>query len=307
MPALKIVFMGSPDFSVPSLQALIGAGHEIACVYAQPPRKAGRGHKVTPCPAHAFALGKGLDVRTPPNFKDPADVAAFRALDADAAVVAAYGLILPKAVLEAPRLGCMNIHASLLPRWRGAAPIQRAIEAGDTESGVTIMRMDEGLDTGAMLMAAKHPITPETTGGGLHDGLSALGARMIVTALERAAEGACAAAPQPDDGVTHARKIAKDEARLDFTRPAPELERRIRAFTPWPGTFFEYDGERIKVLSAVCEDGEGETPGVVLQGGGRIHCGQGVLRLVEVQKAGGGRMTIQAFLRGNKLAEGARL
>ena len=238
---LRIAFMGSPDFSVPILHALRDAGHGIAAVYCRPPRPADRGQKERKCAVHAAADEAGLEVRTPKSLQGEAAQADFAALDLDAAVVAAYGLILPKAILDAPKHGCLNVHASLLPRWRGAAPIQRAIEAGDAETGVTIMRMDEGLDTGGMLLAERVAITSAATGGSLHDDLSAMGARLIVEALGRLAEGALDATPQPEDGVTYARKLNRSEARIDFSQPAQVIERRLRAFDPWPGGYTELE------------------------------------------------------------------
>ncbi|MAN80021.1 MAG: methionyl-tRNA formyltransferase [Rhodospirillaceae bacterium] len=308
MTALDLIFMGSPDFSIPALQALLDAGHRVSCVYAQPPRPANRGHKETPCPVHAFALEQGLTVRTPKSLKDPADQAAFATLKADAAVVVAYGLILPQAVLDAPRLGCLNIHASLLPRWRGAAPIQRAIQAGDHETGVTIMQMDAGLDTGDMLLTGKLPITDTTTAGALHDDLSALGAKLIVTALEGLEAGTLPATPQPDAGVTYAAKLDKAEGRLDWTKPAAELARTVRAFDPWPGTWFEVGKERIKVLAAEAVDGDDDVqPGTVLDDRATIQCGAGALRPTRLQRPGKGAMDAGDFLRGFDLPQGSRL
>ena len=308
MTALDLIFMGSPDFSIPALQALLDAGHRVKCVYAQPPRPANRGHKETPCPVHAFALEKGLPVRTPKSLKDAAEQAAFADLKVDAAVVVAYGLILPQAVLEGPRLGCLNIHASLLPRWRGAAPIQRAIQAGDAETGVTIMQMDAGLDTGAVLLTGKLPITETTTAGALHDDLSALGSKLIVTALEGLRAGTLQATPQPDAGVTYAAKLERGEGKLDWTKPAAELARTVRAFTPWPGTWFEAGKERIKVLAAEVADGAGGAePGTVLDGRATIQCGEGALRPTRLQRPGKGAMAVADLLRGFDLAKGTRL
>ena len=308
MITLDLIFMGSPDFSTPALQALLDAGHRIKCVYAQPPRPANRGQKETLCPVHAFALEKGLEVRTPKSLKDEAAQAEFAALGADAAVVVAYGLILPKPVLEAPRLGCLNIHASLLPRWRGAAPIQRAIQAGDAESGVTIMQMDEGLDTGAMLMTGKLPITDTTTAGALHDDLSALGSKLIVTALDGLAAGTLDATPQPEDGVTYAAKLDKGEGKLDFSQPAEVVARTVRAFDPWPGTWVEVGKDRIKVLAAEAVAGSGNAaPGTVIDGAATIQCGDGALRPTRLQRPGKGPMAAADFLRGFDLAKGARL
>ncbi|PIW26784.1 MAG: methionyl-tRNA formyltransferase [Rhodospirillales bacterium CG15_BIG_FIL_POST_REV_8_21_14_020_66_15] len=306
--ALDLVFMGSPEFSIPALRALLDAGHRVTCVYAQPPRPAHRGQKETPCPVHAFALEKGIPVRTPKSLKDPAEQTAFAALGADAAVVVAYGLILPKAVLDAPRLGCLNIHASLLPRWRGAAPIQRAIQAGDAETGVTIMQMDAGLDTGPMLLTGKAPITPATTAGALHDDLSALGARLIVEALAGLQAGMLTATPQPTEGATYAAKLERGEGRLDWTKTAAELERTVRAFDPWPGTWFEWGGERIKVLAAQAIAAPGrEPPGTVLDDRATVQCGTGALRLTRLQRPGKGAMDAEALLRGFSLPPGTRL
>src|SRR5688572_15468727 len=242
---MNIVFMGTPDFAVPALEALVAAGHRVLAVYTQPPRPAGRGQKEQPSPVQRAAGRHGVPVRAPRSLRDAAAQAEFKALRADLAVVAAYGLILPKAVLDAPLRGCLNIHASLLPRWRGAAPIQRAIEAGDAESGITIMVMDEGLDTGPMLLKDSVPIGPATTAGALHDALGALGARLIVRAVAGLESGALVPVPQPAEGVTYAKKIAKDEARIDWKAPASVLERRIRAFNPFPGAWFEAKGERV--------------------------------------------------------------
>jgi len=305
---LTLVFMGSPDFSLPALKALLDAGHRIACVYAQPPKPANRGQKETPCPVHAFALAAGLPVRTPRSLKDAAEQAAFADLEADAAVVVAYGLILPKAILATPRLGCLNIHASLLPRWRGAAPIQRAIQAGDDATGVTIMQMDEGLDTGAILLTERLPITAETTAGTLHDALSDLGSKMIARALDGLAAGTLSAVPQPQEGVTYAAKLDRAEGRLDFKQPAAVLERTVRAFTPWPGTWFEVDGERIKVLAAEALASNGDAaPGTVIDDEGAIACSQGALRPTRLQRAGKGAMDADAFFRGFSLPKGMRL
>jgi methionyl-tRNA formyltransferase len=301
---MRLAFMGTPDFSVPILEALAQAGHEIACVYAQPPRPAGRGHKERPSPVHARAEAMGIAVRTPRSLKSAEEQQAFRELGLDLAVVAAYGLILPPAILAAPRRGCLNVHASLLPRWRGAAPIQRAILAGDAETGVTIMQMDEGLDTGAMLLKERLPISADTTGESLHDALSAMGARLIVEALSRLDD--LMPETQPASGVTYAAKLGKEEGRLDWRRPAAELERSVRAFFPWPGTWFEHQGERIKVLAAAMAEGGGPA-GKVLDGQLRIACGNSALRLTRVQRAGKGPMGAEEFLRGYTLPAGTML
>ncbi len=247
---LDLVFMGTPDFAATILSALIDAGHRIRAVYTQPPRPAGRGHRLHPSPVQELAERHGLPVHCPPSLRDPAAQEEFAAIPADAAVVVAYGLMLPKPVLNAPRLGCINVHASLLPRWRGAAPIQRAILAGDAETGITIMQMDEGLDTGPILLRQAIPIGPKETAGQLGERLAALGARLIVEALDGLARGMLQARPQPCEGATYAAKLRRDEARLDWRRPPIELERQVRAFDPWPGAWFEGRGERIRVLAA---------------------------------------------------------
>ena len=286
---MRVIFMGSPEFSVPALRAL-AAAHEVVCVYAQPPRPAGRGQRETRCAVHQAALDLGLEVRTPARVKrDAAEHAAFAALGADVAVVAAYGLILPPAMLDAPRLGCWNIHASLLPRWRGAAPIHAAVLAGDAQSGVTIMRMEEGLDTGPIFSAEAIQLSPRITTPELHDALSAVGARLILQALAEQP----VPIPQPAEGVTYAAKLTKADGMLDWSQPAPALERRVRAMNPWPGAWFEWAGETIRVLDAVAEDGP-PAPGVVA-------CGEGVLRLLRVQRPGRPAMPVADYLRGNSL------
>lgn len=306
---MRLALLGSPDFAVPTLRALIDARHQIVCVYAQPPRPAGRGQKPRPTPVQAVAEAAGIPVRTPKSLRDPSEQEAFTALDLDAAVVVAYGLMLPPAILGAPRFGCFNVHASLLPRWRGAAPIQRAILAGDTETGVTIMQMDAGLDTGPTLLRQSLPITSETTGDTLHDALAELGAALIVPALAGLADGSLTPTPQPDDSVTYAKKLERDEGRLDFTRPADALERLVRAFDPWPGAFFEHQGTRIKVLAAQWLDLGPITnpPGTVLDDALTIACGNGALRPIRVQRPGKGPMDTDAFLRGFTLPPGTEL
>ncbi len=307
---MRLAFMGTPDFSVPVLADLLAAGHEIAAVYAQPPRPAGRGQQPRPSPVQAFAEAHRLPVRTPLSLKDAEAQAAFAALDLDVAVVVAYGLILPKPILAAPRLGCLNLHASLLPRWRGAAPIQRAIMAGDAVTGVMVMQMDEGLDTGPVLLGEQVPIGPRTTAGELHDTLSQTGSSLMVRALSALSRGALEATPQPEDGVTYAAKISKDEARIDWTRPALEIDRQIRALTPFPGAFFELpdakgDAARLKVLRAAPVDGAGE-PGALIGPGLTIACGDGALRIDRLQRAGKAPTDAEAFLRGFALGDGAR-
>jgi methionyl-tRNA formyltransferase len=303
---MKLVFMGTPDFSVPILESLRDAGHEIAAVYSQPPRPAGRGHKEQLSPVHAYAARHEIPVRTPTSLKSAEAQAEFAALDADAAVVAAYGLILPRAILEAPRLGCVNVHASLLPRWRGAAPIQRAILAGDAEAGVTIMQMDVGLDTGAMLLTDSILLLPDTTAPWLHDMLAAMGARLIVDALEGLDEGTLLAKPQPEEGVTYAHKLAKDEGHLDWSLPAVELERKVRALNPWPGVWFDLGAERVKVLEAVMVPASG-APGTVLDDQLTVACGKYALRPVRVQRAGKAPMTTAEMLRGHAIPKGTVL
>jgi methionyl-tRNA formyltransferase len=305
---LRLAFMGTPDFAVPGLAALLAAGHDIAAVYCQPPRPAGRGNKVQPSAVQLFAESNGLLVRHPTRLRDPAAQAEFAALQLDAAVVAAYGVILPKPILAAPRLGCLNVHASLLPRWRGAAPIQRAILVGDSETGVTIMQMDEGLDTGPMLLAERVPIGPATTASELHDILASLGARLIVAALGQLDAGALVARPQPENGVTYAAKLTREEGRLDWRRTASELERAVRALNPWPGVWFERDGERIKVLAAELVAAPPDAqPGTVLDDRLAIACRAGALRPVLLQRAGRAPAEISAFLRGYALPRGTVL
>lgn len=308
MAALKLVFMGTPDIAVPALDALIAAGHDIACVYSQPPRPAGRGQRARLSPVHAAAEARGFAVRCPASLKEADAGSDFAALGADAAVVVAYGLILPKAVLDAPRLGCFNAHMSLLPRWRGAAPIQRAIMEGDTETGVSIMRMDEGLDTGPVVLSATVPIAPDSTAGSLHDQLATLGARLIVDALDGVAAGRLDPVPQPAEGATYAKKLARGEGRLDWSEPAGTLERKIRAFTPWPGAWFDHGGARIRVLAAEVRDGTaGAAPGAVLDRGPTIACGRGALALMRLQRAGRAAMDADDFLRGYDLPPGTVL
>ncbi len=300
--------MGTPDFALPSLRALAEAGHGIAAVYSQPPRPAGRGHREQPSPAHAYAKEQGWAVRTPTTLKDEAEQAAFAALKLDAAVVVAYGLILPKAVLDAPRLGCLNVHASLLPRWRGAAPIQRAILTGDAETGVTIMQVEEALDSGPILAQERVPIGGTTTAADLHDTLAELGARMIAAALDDLDAGRLDPKPQAERDATYAAKLERGEGRLDWRKSAAELERAIRAFTPRPGATFEAGGERIKALAAeVADDGAGAEPGTLLAGGFTVACGTGALRLTRVQRPGKAATEGAACLRGLRLEPGTRL
>lgn len=292
---MRVIFMGSPEFSVPALRAL-HAAHEVVCVYAQPPKPANRGQKETRCAVHEAALALGLPVRTPARVKrDAAEHAAFAGLGADVAVVAAYGLILPPAMLAAPPLGCLNIHASLLPRWRGAAPIHAAVLAGDTESGITIMRMEEGLDTGPMLLREAMPLHPRITTPELHDALSGMGARMILEALAAMPPEI----PQPEEGATYAPKMSKGDGLLDWREPATALERRVRAMNPWPGAYFPLGAENIRVVDAMAVAGEG-APGAQLAPG-LIATGEGALRLLRLQRPGRAAMDIESYLRGNSL------
>ncbi len=291
---MKIVFMGSPDFSVPVLEALIAAGHEIVAVYCQPPRPAGRGKKDRPTPVQARAEELGLMVRHPKSLRNDEAQAEFAALNADIGVVVAYGLILPQTILDAPARGCLNIHASLLPRWRGAAPIHRAIMAGDHETGVCIMQMDAGLDTGAVLNRHAIEIDPEETTGSLHDRLSELGARAITEALENL--DTLTPDPQPETGVTYAEKIDKAEARVDWSKPADEVSRLIRGLSPFPGAWCEMDGERVKLLGARLVAGTG-SPGEVLAPL-TVACGSGAVEITKAQRPGKRAMEAGEFLRG---------
>ncbi|MBD3785703.1 MAG: methionyl-tRNA formyltransferase [Sphingomonadales bacterium] len=295
---MRVIFMGTPEFSVPVLEALAGA-HEVVAVYSQPPRPAGRGKALRPSPVQARAEALGLPVRHPLNFKTEEARAEFAAFNADVAVVVAYGLILPQAVLDAPARGCLNIHASLLPRWRGAAPIHRAIMAGDAETGICIMQMEAGLDTGPVLLRRATPIGPTETTGALHDRLSAMGAAMILEAL--AGLDHLTPQPQPEDGVTYAAKIDKAEARIDWARPAADLIRQINGLSPFPGAWCEIAGERVKVLCAAPAEGAG-TPGAVL-GGFTVACGTGALEILEAQREGKRPMPAAEVLRGLTLPE----
>ena len=294
----RLAFMGTPDFAVPTLSALVEAGHEIAAVYTQPPRPAGRGKQPRPSPVQRRAEALGLEIRTPERLRDPTEQAAFAALGLDAAVVVAYGLILPRPILDAPRLGCLNLHASMLPRWRGAAPIQRAVMAGDAETGVCAMLMASGLDTGPTLLCERVPIGPRETAGALHNRLCAIGAPLMVRALEGYAAGALAPAPQPETGATYAAKIDKAETRIDWTRPAEEIDRLIRGLAPAPGAWTEIAGERVKVLDAEPAEGAG-APGETLDEALLTACGAGALRITEAQrpgrKAGSAREMLNAF------------
>jgi methionyl-tRNA formyltransferase len=301
---LRLAFMGTPDFAIPSLAELIAAGADIACVYSQPPRPKGRGMVLEPTPVHRFAQSAGLKVRTPTSLKGQDEQAAFAALDLDAAIVVAYGLLLPKPILAAPRQGCFNLHASLLPRWRGAAPIQRAIMAGDEQTGVMVMQMQEGLDTGPILMAEQVRIGRKTAGD-LAGELSRLGADLLVRSLGALEQGAVEALAQPECGVTYARKISKDEARIDWTRSAAELDCLIRGLSPSPAAFTEVKGERLKVLYALPVKDCGE-PGEVITDDLTVGCGEGALKLMTVQRAGKGVMQGRELLKGFGLPVGTR-
>ena len=292
---MRVIFMGTPEFSVPALQA-IAARHQVVAAYSQPPRMAGRGQKPRPSPVQRAAEALGIPVRTPLRLRDAADQADFAALQADVAVVVAYGLILPQVVLDAPRLGCLNIHASLLPRWRGAAPIHRAIMAGDAETGVAIMQMQAGLDTGPVLAETRTPIGPEDTTADLHDRLAAMGAALITDVLDRLP---LPATPQAEAGVTYAHKIDKAEARIDWSRPAAELDRQIRALSPFPGAWCMVGGERLKLLRSRVIAGKG-APGEVLSGFA-IACGEGAIEVTEAQREGKRPMPATEILRGLSL------
>jgi methionyl-tRNA formyltransferase len=303
--ALRLAFLGTPDFAVPTLGELIGQGHDIAVVYTQPARPKGRGYGEEPSPVARLAQTHGLMLRTPATLKDADAQAQFAALALDAAIVVAYGLILPKPILDAPRLGCFNLHASLLPRWRGAAPIQRAIMAGDSETGVMAMRMEEGLDTGPVLMAERTPIARKTFGE-LHDELARLGADLMARALAALERGSLTETPQTDEGATYARKILKDEARIDWTKSAREIDCHIRGLSPLPGAWCEAKGERLKILYAE-PAGDNGAPGTILNDRLTVACGEGALRLTRLQRAGKSPMSVDELLRGFALAKGGRL
>ncbi|HEY5379268.1 MAG TPA: methionyl-tRNA formyltransferase [Pseudolabrys sp.] len=307
---LRLIFMGTPDFAVPSLLALVAAGHEIVAVYTREAKPAKRGMELQITPVAREAEKLGLPVLTPKILKTEEALAAFRAHNADAAVVVAYGMILPKAALEAPRLGCFNVHASLLPRWRGAAPINRAVMAGDKESGVTIMQMDEGLDTGAMAkdlgMREALPIGDDMTAGDLHDALAALGADLMPRALAAADHGTLTLTPQPQEAVTYAAKISKDETRIDWAKPAFEVHNHLRGLSPFPGAWFELDGVRIKALRSTLASESG-LPGSALDDSLTIACGDGAIRLTQIQREGKRPMSAEEFLRGTSVKRGSRV
>jgi methionyl-tRNA formyltransferase len=304
--SLRLIFMGTPDFAVPTLVALAAAGHDIAAVYTRAAKPAGRGMALQPTPVEREARRLGIAVHTPKTLKDSATQEIVRAHNADAAVVIAYGLILPKPVLDAPKLGCFNVHASLLPRWRGAAPINRAIMAGDAESGVTIMKMDEGLDTGAMVNLDRVAITPGMTAGELHDVLARLGADLMMRSLAAIERGTADIKPQPEQGVTYAEKITNAETRIDWAKPWQQVHDHIRGLSPYPGAWFELGGVRVKALRSAKGEGSGG-PGSVLDDKLTVACGEGSVRLVQVQRAGKQPMSAEDFLRGTLVAPGTKV
>jgi methionyl-tRNA formyltransferase len=308
--SLRIVFMGTPDFSVPMLAEIIGAGHEVVAAYSQPPRPAGRGNQERKSPVQVYAEAAGVPVHTPKSLRNPEAQAIFSNHKADVAVVVAYGLILPKAVLDTPTYGCLNMHASSLPRWRGAAPIQRAIMAGDTSTACMVMQMDVGLDTGPVCLSEQVPIAPDMTAGQLHDALSTRGASLMVRALAALERGSLKSTPQPNEGITYAAKIDKAEAHIDFTKPAADVHNHIRALSPFPGAWFEVNGERIKVLRTAVEPMvSAAAPGTVVRAGDDlvVACGNGAVSLLELQRAGKKPMRAQDLLRGFALQSGTRL
>jgi methionyl-tRNA formyltransferase len=311
--ALKIIFMGTPDFAVPTLAELMGQGHDIVAVYTRPPASRGRGLETQASPVHAAAARFGLDVRHPHSLKAVEEHEAFANLGADLAVVVAYGLILPKPVLDAPALGCLNLHASLLPRWRGAAPIQRAVMAGDRESGVCVMRMEPGLDTGPVGMSERVAIGPAMTAGDLHDVLSRLGADLMARAVGALERGSLRFTPQPEAGITYAAKIGNDEARVAWNLPAEDVHNRVRGLAPFPGAYTMLDlgkgPERLKLLRTTVADGAGvaaAAPGTLLDDAGTVACADGAIRLIDVQRAGGRAQPAAEFLRGTRLSAGFR-
>jgi methionyl-tRNA formyltransferase len=307
---MRIIFMGTPDFAVPTLSALLAAGHKVVAVYTQPPRAAGRGLGLRQSPVQLFAESKGLPVLTPPSVKAAEEQERFKAFGAEAAVVVAYGLILPTPILEAPRFGCFNIHASLLPRWRGAAPIQRALLAGDAQTGVAIMRIEESLDSGAICLAERTLIGPDETAGELHNRLAELGAVLVVKALSNLAKGSLACWPQHEDGATYAAKIVASETRIDWSRPAAEVHNQIRGLSPHPGAWFEIElngkRERVRALRSTLAAGKGK-PGTLLDKQVTVACGEGAVRLTQIQRAGKRPMSAEDFLRGVTLRVGAIL
>ncbi|MBY0422882.1 MAG: methionyl-tRNA formyltransferase [Parvularculaceae bacterium] len=306
---MRLAFMGTPDFAVQALAALVASGFDVAAVYTRAPQPSGRGMALRPSPVAEFAAANGIEVRTPKSLRKPEEQAAFRALDLDAAAVVAYGLILPKPILDAPRLGCFNLHASLLPRWRGAAPIQRALMAGDRETGVDVMRMEEGLDTGPVLLSERTPIRADDTAATLHDRLAEIGAALLPRALRAIERGVAVETPQPEDGVVYAEKISNEEARIDWTRPAAEIDRKIRGLSPFPGAWFEAPSERglqrVKALFSKAV-GVAGPPGRVLatEGALVVACGEGAVAVTRAQRAGKSAQSAEEFLRGFPLRAG---
>jgi methionyl-tRNA formyltransferase len=307
---MRIAFLGTPDFAVAALKALMTTPHEVVMVYAQPPAPRGRGQDLRPSPVQACAEAAGIPVRTPASMRDPAEIEAFAALNLDLAVVAAFGQILPGAVLDAPRLGSINLHASLLPRWRGAAPIQRAIMAGDRQTGLCVMQMTEGLDEGPVLLSGALRVDALETAGTLHDRLADLGARLVVEAVRGLEQGGLTPTPQPEDGVTYAKKIRPKEARIDWSKPAEDVDRRIRGLSPFPGAWFMAPSDkgpvRVKALLSRAEDAEGDA-GTVLDDELLIACGSGSVRLLRAQREGRAAQDAQTFLRGFRLPAGAKV
>ena len=307
---MRLAFLGTPDFALAALARLVEAGHEIACVYSQPPAPRGRGHELKPSPVHAFALEKGLMVRTPASMRDPDEIAAFQALELDAAAVVAFGQILPAAVLDAPRFGSFNVHGSLLPRWRGAAPIQRAVMAGDPVTGVEVMRMTEGLDEGPVLASETLRIGPLDTAGTMHDRMAAAGAELLARTLAAVERGEAVETPQPQEGVTYAKKIRPKEAKIDWAKPGAEVDRKIRGLSPFPGAWFTLATDkgpvRVKALLSAFEDADGE-PGEVLDDRLLVATGEGAVRLLRVQREGRGPQDAGEFLRGVRVTPGTKL
>ncbi len=303
---LRLAFMGSPDFAVPTLEAIVSAGHDVCCVYSQPPRPAGRGKELRQTAVHEAAVRHGIAVRTPLNFKAQDDRDAFAALKVDVAVVVAYGLLLPKAILDAPRLGCFNLHGSILPRWRGAAPIHRAVMAGDAITGVQVMKMEVGLDTGPVMLTATTPISEADTTGDVHDRLSELGAGIMLKALLALEDGPVVLEQQAVEGMTVAPKVSAAEARIDWTMPGEQVAARIRGMSPFPGAWFELEGQRIKVLHALAATGVGE-PGSVLDDDLKVACGAAAVRLTRLQRAGKGQTTAKEFQHGARIPKGQTL
>jgi len=309
MSSLRVAFMGTPEFSVPTLAEIIASGHEVVCVYSQPPRPAGRGKALRKSSVQQFAEDQGIEVRHPTSLKGTEEQAAFAALDLDVAIVVAYGLILPQVILDAPRLGCLNVHASLLPRWRGAAPIHRAIMAGDEETGVMVMQMDTGLDTGPVLLGEQTPIGANETTGELHDRLAQTGASLMGRALAALSRGGLDATPQAEEGMTYAAKIDKSESRINWNKPATEVDQMIRGLMPFPGAFFELPGEkplRVKILRASVTEQSGEA-GTIIGPDLTIACADGAISIAEVQPAGKSAMAAAAFLNGRDVPSGTKL